>query len=166
MKDAWSATANFLVVYVREAHACDEWETKDNVGAGIKVLQPVTDEARLAAATRFVEGTGISIPVVVDGVDDAVGTAWGAWPERLYVLDAAGRVIHRGGMGPFEFHPEEIPVVLAGLAPGARRWPPEPGVSSRIRVRATSTNGFTTENAEYAERGGERHGGGLVTTRP
>lgn len=115
MKDEWGAAANFLLVYVREAHACDEWETKDNVAAGLRILQPPSDVERRAAAARFEAEMKLTIPVVVDGVDDAVGNAWGAWPERIYVLDAAGRVLHRGGMGPFEFHPEEIPQVLGRL---------------------------------------------------
>jgi hypothetical protein len=52
-------------------------------------------------------------------VDDAVGARYGAWPERLYVLDAAGRVLYRGGPGPFEFRPGEVEEVLRGL-PGGR----------------------------------------------
>lgn len=109
--------ANFLVVYIREAHACDEWETKDNLACGLKVPQPATDDARRAAAAEFVEAVGCTIPVVVDGVDDAVGVPWGAWPERIYVLDAAGRVIYRGGPGPFEFRPEEVDALLRDLRP-------------------------------------------------
>ena len=115
MKDAYADAANFLLVYVREAHACDEWETKDNLKEGIRILQPAADDARRAAAARFVAETGLTVPVVVDGVDDAVGVPWGAWPERLYVLDGAGRVLYRGGPGPFEFRPEEVEGVLRGL---------------------------------------------------
>jgi hypothetical protein len=115
MKDEHARTANFLVVYVREAHACDEWETKDNLALGLRLPQPAGDEERRAAAAEFVEATGCTIPVVVDGVDDAVSIPWGGWPERIYVLDDAGRVIYRGGPGPFEFRPEELDGVLRGL---------------------------------------------------
>ena len=115
MKDAYGDRANFLVVYVREAHASDEWEMADNTKAGVRFAQPRSDEERRSAAARFVSGSRVTIPVVVDGLDDAASTPFGAWPERLYVLDAAGRVIYRGGPGPFEFRPEEVEEVLKGL---------------------------------------------------
>jgi len=116
MKDAYGDRANFLLVYVREAHACDEWEMEDNVKAGVSLAQPRSDGDRRSAAARFVSDSRLSIPVVVDAVDDAASAPYGAWPERLYVLDASGRVIYRGGPGPFEFRPEEVEEVLKGLA--------------------------------------------------
>ncbi len=94
---------------------------KDNVKAGIRLFQPKGDEERRAAAVRFAADVGLTIPMVVDGVDDEVGVRWGAWPERLYVLDAAGRVLYRGGPGPFEFKPEEIEPILRALPGGRQR---------------------------------------------
>jgi hypothetical protein len=123
MKDAYGDRANFLVVYVREAHASDEWEMEDNAKAGVRIAQPVTDGERRAAALGLVAHAKVTIPVVVDLVDDAVGVPYGAWPERLYVLDAEGRVIYRGGPGPFEFRPEEVEALLRGL-PRATRYGP------------------------------------------
>ena len=115
IKAEYADRANFLLVYVREAHACDEWEMEDNTKAGVRVVQPASDADRRAAAAAFAAHVRTTMPVVVDRVDDAVGVPWGAWPERLYVLDAAGRVIYRGGPGPFEFRPEEVAEVLRGL---------------------------------------------------
>jgi hypothetical protein len=120
MKDAYADRANFLIVYVREAHACDEWEMEDNTRAGVRLEQPGSDPERRAAAAKFVSGVGTTIPVLVDGVDDAVGIPWGAWPERLYVLDAGGRVLYRGGPGPFEFRPEEVEALLRSMPPETR----------------------------------------------
>jgi hypothetical protein len=48
-------------------------------------------------------------------MDDSVSRAYGAWPDRLYVLGADGRVIYRGGPGPFGFLPDELAKVLEGL---------------------------------------------------
>ncbi len=99
--------AKFLLVYVREAHACDEWETRDNVKAGIRVWQPTTTRERRAAALAMAEDLGLTFPIVVDGVDDAVSSAYGGWPERIYVLDEEGRIAYQGGTGPFDFRPAE-----------------------------------------------------------
>ena len=34
--------------------------------------------------------------------------AYGAWPERLYVIDREGRIAYQGGKGPYGFDPEEL----------------------------------------------------------
>ncbi|MCK6482029.1 MAG: hypothetical protein L6R43_18355 [Planctomycetes bacterium] len=121
MKARNAGRANFLLVYVREAHASDEWVTPDNEKAGIRYPQPRTEEERRAAALRCLEGLRTTMPVVVDGMDDAVARAWGAWPDRLYVIDAEGRVAWRGGPGPFGFLPAEAEEALARLEEGGRR---------------------------------------------
>ena len=48
------------------------------------------------------------MPVLVDGLDDAVGHAYSGMPDRLYVIDRDGRVAYKGGRGPFEFKPAEM----------------------------------------------------------
>jgi hypothetical protein len=115
MRDEFGDIANFLVVYVREAHACDEWEMDSNTKAGVRIPQPRSLEERRDAAMQFVGMSKATLPVVVDGLDDAASIPYGAWPERLYVLDGDGRVLYRGGPGPFEFKPEEVVEVLRRL---------------------------------------------------
>jgi hypothetical protein len=115
VKARQGAKANFLMVYVREAHASDEWVTPDNVKEGISTVQPRTDEERRAAACACLSRTPATMPVVVDGVDDAAARAFGAWPDRMYVLDAEGVVLYRGEPGPFGFLPAEVEAVLARL---------------------------------------------------
>jgi hypothetical protein len=62
----------------------------------------------------------------VDEMDDAVMTAYAAWPERLHLVGCNGRVLYVGGLGPWGFKPEELQAAidkaLAGLdalEPGA-----------------------------------------------
>ncbi len=43
------------------------------------------------------------MPLAVDGLDNAFDAAFAAWPERLYVLAPGGKVVYKGGMGPFGF---------------------------------------------------------------
>jgi len=45
---------------------------------------------------------------VVDGVDNAVASAYGGWPDRLYLVRSDGRIAFRGGEGPFGFKPDEL----------------------------------------------------------
>lgn len=76
--------------------------------AGVPVVEePRTFAERLAAARACSAKLELgAIPSLVDDLDDAVGEAYEAWPDRLYLIDAAGRVAFRGGPGPFGFDPE------------------------------------------------------------
>ena len=115
MRDRFGAVANFLVVYVREAHPTDEWAMEENAKAGVALAQPKSDAERSSAAALCCSSLAVDLPVVVDGVDDAVGVPYGAWPERMYVLDEAGVVLYRGGTGPWGFRPDEVEAVLRTL---------------------------------------------------
>ena len=100
--------ARFVLVYIREAHALDEWITKDNTDDGVAVSQPWTLGARREAAHAMCSKLNVSIPAVTDTVDDDVSTTWGAWPDRIYVLDEAGVVVLKTAVGPFGFKPKDV----------------------------------------------------------
>ena len=55
------------------------------------------------------------MPLVVDTIDDRVGHAYSAMPDRLYVIDRDGRVAYQGGRGPFGFKPAEMEQALITL---------------------------------------------------
>lgn len=100
--------ARFLLVYVREAHAADEWVMPDNKERGLDFEQPTSHSARIAAAKECVADFRLEMPTVVDGLDDRVKNLYGGWPDRLYVIDAEGRIAYQGGVGPFGFKPDEV----------------------------------------------------------
>lgn len=62
------------------------------------------------------------IVAVVDGIDDGVGEAYEAWPDRLYLVGRDGRVVFRGGLGPDGFDPDALErAIVEELArPGER----------------------------------------------
>jgi hypothetical protein len=57
------------------------------------------------------------LPVLVDTLDNATETANAGWPDRVYVIDAAGKVALKGGPGPGGFRPavQAVPGVLDRL---------------------------------------------------
>lgn len=103
MHRAAEGRARFLLVYVREAHALDEWVTPDNTKDGIAVPQPLDPTARCDAATQMCTRLDVTMPTVTDTLDDRVSTIYGAWPDRVYVLDENGVVVHKTAVGPFGF---------------------------------------------------------------
>ena len=70
------------------------------------IEDPISDAERQGMARFSSKELGLSIPAVVDRMDDAVGKAYHGWPERLYLIGADGKVSYRGGPGPFGFDPE------------------------------------------------------------
>jgi hypothetical protein len=100
--------ADFLTVYVREAHPTDEWQMKSNVKEDVCYAQPKTLEQRVAIAKDFVERQKYPLPFGIDDMNNAADLAYSAWPERLYVIDEHGQIAYAGGMGPFNYDPEEV----------------------------------------------------------
>lgn len=107
--------ADFLLVYVREAHPTDGWAMKSNEKAGVAVAQPTTLTERQAVATQCAAKLKPTMPLLVDDVNDAVGNAWSGMPARLYIVDTQGRIAYKSGRGPFGFKPEEMEQALTLL---------------------------------------------------
>ena len=98
----------FLFVYIHEAHAADEWQMPANVKEGVVYEQPKTLSARQSVAGRCCSQMKLSMPCVVDELDNAVDTAYAGWPERMFVVDAAGRIAYAGNQGPWGFKPNVV----------------------------------------------------------
>lgn len=98
----------FLAVYVREAHPSDEWQMQANESEGVLFKQPTTLPQRCDVASRCCETLSITMPMVVDSMDNAVDEMYAGWPERLYVIGADGRIAYAGGRGPMGFKPQDV----------------------------------------------------------
>ena len=104
--------AEFLFVYVREAHPTDGWSMKSNEKVGVAVAQPTTFQERCSVAEQCAAKLNPSMPLLVDDIDDTVGNAYSGMPARLYVIDTKGKVAYKSGRGPFGFKPEEMEQAL------------------------------------------------------
>ena len=117
--DAHKDRASFLTVYITEAHPEDEWQMDSNVEEKIVFEQPKLFAERQAAARILVERLKYRMPVAIDGMDNRADAAFAAWPERIYIVGADGRIVYKGGMGPFEFDVKEARERLAALLSAA-----------------------------------------------
>jgi len=104
--------AEFLAVYVREAHPVDGWCMASNDRVGVRIRQPATYDERAAVASRCHQLLHPSLPLLVDDIHDPVGSAYSGMPARLYVLDREGKVTYQGGRGPFGFKVGEMEQTL------------------------------------------------------
>lgn len=112
----WGARAEFLAIYVREAHPGDGvWPGQFKNEGGAAVCQPKHLDQRAGLAGECSKSLNISMPLLVDDVDDRVGRAYSGMPDRLYVIDQDGRIAFKSGRGPFGFKPGEMEQSLAML---------------------------------------------------
>ena len=98
----------FYVVYIREAHPEEGWVVSANRDTDIRVNDPTTDEERHDVAVTCALRLNIRMPVVIDAIDDRIARAYGALPDRLYLIGKGGRVAFRGAAGPVGFRPKEL----------------------------------------------------------
>lgn len=102
----------FFVVYVQEAHPTDGWQVESNVEESILFRQHQNYGEREEAAQSCTIGLHISLPTLVEEMDNAIDEAYGAAPERLYLIGKNGRVLYHGGAGPHLFDIEELDEAL------------------------------------------------------
>jgi len=82
LQNEFSEKADFLGVYISEAHAKDEWP----LGVKFCVEQPKTMDVRLLVANNFVRDYGVKLPMLVDTMANEFDTTFAAWPERFYIV--------------------------------------------------------------------------------
>ena len=81
----------------------------------ILIKDPTTLDERKQVAKEFAQQFKVSLPILVDPMADPFEKAFAAWPDRIYVLDGAGKVACKGQPGPGGFKVNEVPPVLEKL---------------------------------------------------
>lgn len=95
--------AEFLFVYIEEAHAADASALRENEHQGIFIPQHKTLEDRCQAASLCAAALEGKLPVLVDTMDNRLRKAYSGWPVRLYVIGEDGRIAYKGSPTPERF---------------------------------------------------------------
>ncbi len=105
----------FFVVYVQEAHPTDGWQTDSNVAEGVLFRQHQSYEEREEVAQTCSLDLHMSMPVLIEEMNNGTDEAYGAAPERLYLIGKDGKVVYHGGAGPHLFDLDELDEALQKL---------------------------------------------------
>jgi hypothetical protein len=102
------------VIYIREAHPVGGPRRPP---PQFQITDPKTLAERQKVAEKFAATVKLSVPILVDTIDDEVERAYAGWPDRIYILDRDGKIVHKGDEGPRGFRPslEEAPAILERL---------------------------------------------------
>ncbi len=87
-----------------------------------EIEDPTSEAERHAIAEMCTSELELTMPAVVDRIDDEVSIAYHGWPERLYLVGKDGKIAYAGGPGPFQFEPDELERAIrkAVRKPGGR----------------------------------------------
>jgi hypothetical protein len=88
---------------------------ESNIKEKIIFATPKNEEERAFIAGACVRKLGIKIPAVLDEFGNSTEKAYTGWPDRIYLIDASGRVAYKSKPGPFGFKSKELAAVLAKL---------------------------------------------------
>jgi Iodothyronine deiodinase len=99
---------DFLIVYITEAHPSDVWQMESNIKEKIVFASPKTEQERALVAGACVRKLGIEIPALVDEFGNSTEQAYTGWPDRLYLVNANGRIAYKSKPGPFGFKSGEL----------------------------------------------------------
>ncbi|XP_071546306.1 type I iodothyronine deiodinase-like [Panulirus ornatus] len=103
VNEDFSRVADFVTVYIAEAHPTDGWAIEGNV----EIANHKNLEERFAAAQRMIEMEPVDCPVLVDLLTDEANKAYGGMPERLYIVQD-GVIVYKGNQGPFGYKLREV----------------------------------------------------------
>ncbi len=108
MYETYRGKVEFFLVYIREAHPTDGWQIKANLRDDILFLQPTTHGQRVDLAKEMCETLHLKMPTLIDHIDNRVGQAYNALPDRLVLIGGDGKVAYKGAHGPRGFVPSEL----------------------------------------------------------
>jgi hypothetical protein len=99
----------FIFVYIREA--LTEQQSGEAMALdGEAPRNPETPLERLRISNSFLNQAKLSMPCVIDSMDDATMRAYAANPARLYLVGREGRIVFVGSPGSLD--PVELDAAL------------------------------------------------------
>ena len=108
LSQKYSKEFAFYFVYIKEAHTTDERPSRGNERSGIDFKQPTTYLERESIAKTCQKQIELTMPILVDTLDNAVERLYAGAPNRTYVMDQNGIVLYKGVRGPQGTRPDDV----------------------------------------------------------
>lgn len=105
------------MVYIAEAHASDMWQMQSNVRDRVIFRSPTTETEREQVANSCIRNLHIAFPALIDSMENRVEKDYTGWPDRLYLINADGRVAYKSEAGPFGFSPALLEAAIVKIGP-------------------------------------------------
>ncbi len=104
MYQQYKDIADFRLVYINEAHAAD-----GRFPVGYAKEKGITEHddygERCTSAELLLKDEALTVPFLIDNMDNKVNKAYKAWPDRVFVVRSDGRLAVAAKRGPWGFGP-------------------------------------------------------------
>ena len=96
--------AEFFIVYISEAHA-EDGRRPVPYAKELGIKEHKTYGERCSVANRLTKDKKLSIPCLIDDMDDTVDGMYHGHPDRIFLIRKDGKLGVAGKRGPFGFKP-------------------------------------------------------------
>ena len=123
MNKKYGSRVQFIVIYTIEAHPVGsaspysgrEWTGSASTDKqGNPLTQPETYEQRVSQAAKAIEELGMSVPVLIDEMDNPVWCTYGPAPNIAYFIGTDGIILEKQGW----YEPKRMETILAKYLEG------------------------------------------------
>src|SRR5262245_39917326 len=156
----FSDRAEFLFIYVREAHPDSVLSVvNSNQKEGLlKIPQASSLTERVETAAVCQRTMELKMPIAIDSMDNKTSRDYAGWPNRCVVVGTDGRVLYKAEVGPSSTNAQRLRSWLtANLTESPLTVGPAEQQRDAASERAVSRHGFSDEQREVirtALRGG------------
>jgi len=102
----------FYLIYIREAHSTDKWQSTQNEREGIALPPAATMDERHNHASLCLRKLHIEFPTLLDSMSGSAERAYAAWPSKAYLVDRQGRVVFSSGLSELDFKPRRLEAAI------------------------------------------------------
>ncbi len=95
---------NFRLVYISEAHAMDD-KFPVPYASELGIREHKNFGERCTVASRLRKDKKLTIPCLVDDMDNSVEKQYRAWPDKVFLVRSDGRLAVAAKRGPWGFKP-------------------------------------------------------------
>ena len=111
MYNDYKDRVQFFIVYIKEAHPSDAWAMQ--VNPRLKYIKdPTTIFERFQVATTCVTDMDLSIPCLIDDMENSTADHYKGFPDRLFLVGKDGKIAFAGAPGPMGFKPAQLEEAL------------------------------------------------------
>lgn len=105
----FSDVADFVLVYIDEAHPSDGWVAPPNGSCSFSVRKHQNLEERMGAARKLIEEFALppQCQLVADCMDNNANVAYGVSNERVCIVQRR-KITYLGGKGPFFYNLKDV----------------------------------------------------------
>ena len=92
------------MVYIREAHAANG-DRANRLSRELGINEHEDLEQRCETAEKFIKDKSLTMPMLIDDMENTTDAAYQAKPDRVFLIRTDGRLGVAGSRGPMGFNP-------------------------------------------------------------